>query len=66
MPLRWGAGRLDAHYRRFSQSQHTGPANQSDPIVYFWGRGYIKAGNDERVYQRRDIAVWNKGKLCEK
>ncbi len=41
----------------FSQSQHTGSANQSEPIVYFWGRGFIKPGNDQRVYRRRDRAV---------
>ncbi len=30
------AWRLDAHWR-FSQSQHTGPANQSEPIAHSEG-----------------------------
>ncbi len=29
----WGEGH-DVLYRRFSESQHSGPANQSEPIVY--------------------------------
>lgn len=32
-----------------SESQHTGPANQSEPTVYFWGRGFIKPGSQQTV-----------------
>ncbi len=32
--LRRGAGRSDAYWR-FSESQHTEPANQFQPIAYF-------------------------------
>ncbi len=33
--LSWGAWRFCMCTRRFSESQHTGPANQSEPIAYF-------------------------------
>lgn len=30
-----------------SESQHIGPANQSKPTVYFWGRGLIEPGTQQ-------------------
>jgi len=30
---------------QFSQSQNSGPTNQSEPIGCFWGSGFIKSGS---------------------
>ncbi len=54
-------GCLYTHYRQFSQSQHTGAANQSESIAYFWGRGLIKALNYLLVYRWREAAFYNLG-----
>ncbi len=34
-------------------------------FTYFWGRGFIEPGRQQTVLTRMEIAVQNKGKICE-
>ncbi len=42
------------------KSQHTGPADQSEPIVLFLREGLNKPGTHQSVERRRNGTVWNK------
>ncbi len=51
---------------QFSQSQHTGPTNQSEPIACFWGSGFIESGSQPVVQMTEEKAAYNKGEIYEK
>lgn len=48
-----------------NESQHTGPANQSETITYFWGSDILEKGSQAAVQMTMETEAHNKSKIYE-
>jgi len=63
----WNNHNDTTHLRifQFSQLQHTGPTNQSESIVCFWGSGFIDSGSQPVVQMTEEKVAYNKFEIYE-